>query len=40
MLGAEDIPTTPRINKIMKNNTYTYIVLISAINNVNKDKTR
>jgi len=40
MLGAEDIPTTPRSNKIMKNNTYTDIVLRSAINNVNKDKTR
>ncbi len=40
MLGTEDIPTTPRSNKIMKNNTYTDIVLRAAINNVNKDKTR
>jgi hypothetical protein len=40
MLGTEDIPTTSRSNKIMKNNTYTDIVLRAAINNVNKDKTR
>jgi len=40
MLGEEDIPTTARSNKIMKNNTYTDIVLRSAINNLNKDKTR
>ena len=40
MLGEEDIPTTARSNKIMKNNTYTDIVLRTAINNLNKDKTR
>lgn len=40
MLGEEDIPTTARSNKIMKNNTYTDIVLRSAIHNLNKDKTR
>jgi len=40
MLGVEDIPTTPRSNKIMKNKTYTDIVLRTAINHVNKDRTR
>jgi hypothetical protein len=40
MLGEEDIPTTARSNKIMKNNTYTDIVLRSAIHNLNKDKNR
>lgn len=39
MLGEEDIPTSSR-NKIMKGSTYTDKVLITAINNVNKDKNR
>ena len=40
MLGEEDIPTSERRNKIMKGKTYTDKVLISPINNVNKDKQR
>ncbi len=40
MLGEEDIPTTERSNVIMKGKTYQDTVLISAINNVNKDKIR
>ncbi len=40
MLGEEDIPTSTRRNKIMKGKSYTDKVLISAIENVNKDKTR
>jgi hypothetical protein len=40
MLGDEDIPETERSNKIMKNKTYTDIVLRTAINHVNKDRTR
>lgn len=40
MLGEEDIPISPRRNKIMKGKTYTDKVLSFAIKNVNKDKTR
>lgn len=40
MLGDENIPETERSNKIMKNKTYTDIVLRTAINHVNKDRTR
>jgi len=40
MLGEEDIPTSERRNKIMKGKTYTDKVLITSINNVNKDKQR
>ena len=40
MLGHEDIPTSTKRNSIMKGNTYTDKVLITAINNVNKDKNR
>lgn len=40
MLGEEDIPTSERRNKIMKGETYTDKVLITSINNVNKDKQR
>jgi hypothetical protein len=40
MLGEEDIPTTERSNIIMKGKTYSDTVMQSAINNLNKDKTR
>ena len=39
MLGKEDIPTSHR-NTIMNGKTYMDIVAITAIENVNKDKTR
>jgi hypothetical protein len=39
MLGKEDLPTSRR-NTIMKGSTYTDTVLITAIEHVNKDKTR
>lgn len=40
MLGEEDIPMTERSNVIMKGKQYRDTVMQSAINNVNKDKTR
>ncbi|NBO79339.1 MAG: hypothetical protein EBV27_06905, partial [Actinobacteria bacterium] len=40
MLGEEDIPTKPRNNSIMKGKTYTDVVLQTAIDHLNKDKTR
>ena len=40
ILGEEDIPTSTRRNKIMKGQNYTDKVLITSINNVNKDKNR
>tara|TARA_B110000908_G_scaffold166023_1_gene216460 strand:- start:23 stop:469 length:447 start_codon:yes stop_codon:yes gene_type:complete len=40
MLGEEDIPTSEKRNLIMRGKTYTDKVLQTAINNVNKDKTR
>ena len=40
LLGEEDVPTSPRRNKIMKGETYTDKVLRVSINNVNKDKNR
>lgn len=40
MLGEEDIPVSTRRNKIMKGQTYTDKVLMTSINNVNKDKDR
>tara|TARA_R100000742_G_C4267946_1_gene86218 strand:+ start:530 stop:976 length:447 start_codon:yes stop_codon:yes gene_type:complete len=40
MLGEEDLPTSKRRNSIMKAKTYTDKVLITAIHNLNKDKTR
>ena len=40
MLGEEDIPTSTRRNKIMKGQTYTDKVLMTSIDNVNKDKNR
>jgi len=40
MLGTEDIPTSLSINKIMKGKTYIDKVMITSINNVNKDKNR
>ena len=40
MLGEEDIPTSERRNNIMKGKTYMDKVLITSINNVNKDKQR
>ncbi len=40
MLGEEDIPTSEKRNSIMRGKTYTDKVLQTAINNVNKDKTR
>jgi len=39
MLGIEDIPTSYR-NSIMSGKTYTDTVMITAIENTNKDKTR
>ena len=38
MLGDEDIPTSLRRNKIMKGDSYINKVLITSIQNVNKDK--
>ena len=40
MLGTEDIPTSLARNKIMKGKTYMDKVMITSINNVNKDKNR
>ena len=40
MLGKEDLPTSKRRNPIMRGKTYTDKVLITAIHNLNKDKTR
>jgi hypothetical protein len=40
MLGEEDIPTSTKRNSIMKGETYTDKVLITSIQNVNKDKNR
>ena len=40
MLGTEDIPTSLHRNKIMKGKTYMDKVLITSIDNVNKDKNR
>ena len=40
MLGTEDIPTSTARNKIMKGKTYMDKVMITSINNVNKDKNR
>tara|TARA_R100001460_G_scaffold28489_2_gene57094 strand:+ start:599 stop:1042 length:444 start_codon:yes stop_codon:yes gene_type:complete len=40
MLGTEDIPTSMHRNKIMKGKTYIDKVMITSINNVNKDKNR
>ena len=40
MLGEEDLPTSKRRNPIMRGKTYTDKVLITAIHNINKDKTR
>ena len=40
IIGDEDIPTSERRNIIMRGKTYTDTVLQSAIQNVNKDKTR
>lgn len=40
MLGTEDIPTSLHRNKIMKGKTYMDKVMITSINNVNKDKNR
>tara|TARA_R100000541_G_scaffold57399_1_gene67527 strand:- start:771 stop:1217 length:447 start_codon:yes stop_codon:yes gene_type:complete len=37
MLGDEDIPTSLRRNKIMKGDSYINKVLITSIQNVNKD---
>ncbi len=40
MLGLDDIPTSPRRNKIMKGETYMDKVLKTSIKNVNNDKNR
>ena len=40
MLGEEDIPVSKKRNSIMKAKTYTDKVLITAIKNLNRDKTR
>ena len=40
ILGEDDVPTSKRRNSIMHGKTYTDKVLITAIKNVNKDKTR
>ena len=40
MLGKEDIPTSLLRNKIMRGKTYMDKVMITSINNVNKDKNR
>jgi hypothetical protein len=39
MLGKEDLPTSHR-NIIMNGKTYMHTVMATAIENVNKDKTR
>ena len=40
MLGKEDIPTSLLRNKIMRGKTYMDKVMITSIDNVNKDKNR
>ena len=40
MLGKEDIPTSMRRNPAMKRISYSDKVLATAIETVNKDKTR
>jgi hypothetical protein len=40
MLGKEDIPTSLHRNKIMRGKTYMDKVMITSIDNVNKDKNR
>jgi hypothetical protein len=40
MLGKEDLPTSNHRNVIMKGKTYMDNVMITAIEHVNKDKTR
>jgi len=40
MLGEEDVPISKRRNKIMRGESYMDKVLITAIKNVNNDKTR
>ena len=40
MLGKENIPTSLHRNKIMKGKTYMDKVMITSIDNVNKDKNR
>ena len=40
MLVYEDVPVSKRRNKIMQGKTYMDKVLQTAINNINKDKTR
>ena len=40
MLGKEDIPTSLHRNKIMRGKTYMDKVMITSIDNVNKDKER
>jgi hypothetical protein len=40
MLGKEDLPTSESRNIIMRGKTYMDNVMITAIENVNKDKTR
>ena len=40
MLGKEDLPTSKHRNVIMKGKTYIDTVMITAIENVNNDKTR
>ena len=40
VLGGEDIPISPRRNKIMKGETYMDKVLKTSIKNVNNDKNR
>jgi len=40
MLGEEDIPTSEKSNKVMTGNRYSDKVLVTAINNLNRDKTR
>jgi len=37
MIGEEEIPTSPRSNKIMRGKTYMDTVLIKSINNANKN---
>ena len=40
MLGEEDIPTSEKSNKVMTGGRYSDKVLVTAINNLNRDKTR
>jgi hypothetical protein len=40
MLGEDDIPTSTRRNKIMKAKSYMDKVMMTSIDNVNKDKNR